>query len=64
MGCLEGDVCKKIFDQFRLGPRGADIGESCVLPAFDQGLFCVAEDEVAVIGFAKSADKVTVSQFF
>src|SRR3984885_7440772 len=64
MCCFEGDVCEKIFDQFRLGPGGPNIGKSCVLPAFDQGPFGVAEDEVGVIAFDQSTHKVTISQFF
>jgi hypothetical protein len=57
MCCFEGDV-------FRLRPGGSNIGKPCVLPAFDQGLFCVAEDEVDVIAFDESTDKITVPQFF
>jgi hypothetical protein len=64
MCCFEGDVCEKIVDQLRLGPGGPNISESRVLPAFDQRLFCVAEDEVDVIAFNQRTDKVTVSQFF
>src|ERR1700733_15950082 len=44
MCCFEGDICEKKFDQLRFGPGGPDIGKSCVLPAFEQGLFSVAED--------------------
>jgi hypothetical protein len=62
--CFEGDVCQKILDEFRLGPGGPNIGKSCVLPALDQDLFCVAEDEVGVIAFDQSTHQVTVSQFF
>jgi hypothetical protein len=63
MCCFEGDVFEKIFDQLRLGPGGTNISESCVLPTFDQGLFCVAENEVGVIAFDQSTHQVTVSQF-
>jgi hypothetical protein len=63
MCCLEGDVCEKIFYQLRLGPRGPNISKPCVLPAFDQGLFCVGEDEVGVIAFDECTHQVTVSQF-
>jgi hypothetical protein len=61
---FEGDVCEKISDQFSLRPGGPNIGKSCALPAFDQGLFSVADDEIGVIAFDESADKVTISQFF
>jgi hypothetical protein len=64
MRCFEGDVCAKIFDQLRLGPRGTNVSKSCVLTAFDQGLFGVAEDEVAVVVVDELADKATGPQFF
>jgi hypothetical protein len=64
MCCLEGDVCEKIFDQLRFGPGDPNSGMPCVLSAFDQGLLCVAEDEVGVVAFDESTDKITVSQFF